>query len=220
VTATRRSRATGRSQAARARLLEAGGEVFSERGFEAATGKEIAERAGVNPAAVNYHFGSLEGLYADALAEARDRLVASEAFAEIMAAPGPPEAKLRGLIRVVVQAAVVAGRGGWGLKLLGREITTPSAVGTRLLISAVGPRARLFRSVVGQLAELPEDHPSVALGCISIIAPLQLLLIADRQVIRGVHPSVDISPVNEDALVEHFFAFAMAGLKALGSRAQ
>ena len=51
---------------ARARLLEAAGQVFAEQGFEAATGKEIAERAGVNAAGVNYHFGSLEGLYAAA----------------------------------------------------------------------------------------------------------------------------------------------------------
>lgn len=215
MTATRRSTETGRAQRARAGLLEAGGQVFADRGFEAATGKEIAERAGVNPAAVNYHFGSLEGLYAAVLTEARDRLVASDAFAEAMAAPEPPEDKLRRLIRLVVSAAVQGRRGGWPLRLLGREVTAPTPVGTRHFISSIGPRARLLRLLVGQLAGLPEDHPSVALACMSIVAPLQLLLIADPQVVRGLHPDLDISAANEEALVQHFFAFAMAGLKAL-----
>jgi len=58
----------------------------------------------------------------------------------------------------------------------------------------------------------------VALACISIVSPLQLLLIADRQVVQGLHPGLDITPANEDALVEHFLAFATAGLRALRDR--
>ena len=143
---------------ARARLLEAAGQVFAEQGFEAATGKEIAERAGVNAAGVNYHFGSLEGLCAAVLAAARDRLVTSEAFAEIAARPEPPEEKLRALIRLVV-GAIRTGRSGWALRLLGREVTAPSPVGLGLLISTVRPRVRLLRSLVGQIIDRPEDDP-------------------------------------------------------------
>lgn len=204
---------------ARARLLEAGGQVFSELGFDAATGKEIAERAGVNAAAVNYHFGSLEGLYAAVLTEARDRLVGSHAILEVVNGPAGPEEKMKALIRLVVRAAVTSGAAGWALRILGREVTAPSPTGLRLLISTVGPRAQMLRAMVSQLANLPEDHPSAAMACISIVSPLQLLLIADKKVICGLHPSLDISPTNEEALAEHFFSFAMAGLAALRARA-
>src|SRR5579864_6583558 len=51
----------------RERLLEAGGLVFSESGFRAATVRGIVTRAGANLAAVNYHFGDKEGLYAAVL---------------------------------------------------------------------------------------------------------------------------------------------------------
>ena len=51
----------------RQRLIEAAGEVFAERGFRAATIRDIVERAGANIAAVNYHFGDKENLYVEAL---------------------------------------------------------------------------------------------------------------------------------------------------------
>ena len=43
---------------AKTRLLDAAERLFSERGFEAVSHRDIALAAAVNLAAVNYHFGS------------------------------------------------------------------------------------------------------------------------------------------------------------------
>src|SRR3954453_12160787 len=51
----------------RKRLLEAAGEVFADKGFKAATVRDICCRAGANVAAINYHFGDKERLYAEVL---------------------------------------------------------------------------------------------------------------------------------------------------------
>ncbi|MBQ6352036.1 MAG: TetR/AcrR family transcriptional regulator [Lentisphaeria bacterium] len=50
------------SEATRHRLIEAAGELFACRGVEAVQLREIAERAGTRPSAVNYHFGGKPGL--------------------------------------------------------------------------------------------------------------------------------------------------------------
>ena len=49
-------------------MLQAAVEVFSEVGYEAATVRQLCERAGAkNIAAVNYYFGGKEKLYAEAV---------------------------------------------------------------------------------------------------------------------------------------------------------
>jgi AcrR family transcriptional regulator len=49
--------------ASRAALLEAAGALFDDRGYDAATVREIGERAGVDPALIARYFGGKEGLY-------------------------------------------------------------------------------------------------------------------------------------------------------------
>ena len=44
------------------RLVEAAEKLFAENGFEAVSVRDITKEAGANVAAVNYHFGSRDGL--------------------------------------------------------------------------------------------------------------------------------------------------------------
>ncbi|MBN2372693.1 CerR family C-terminal domain-containing protein [bacterium] len=46
-------------------LIKAAGELFAESGLDGPGIRTIAEKAGVNIAAINYHFGSKENLYAE-----------------------------------------------------------------------------------------------------------------------------------------------------------
>src|SRR5882672_8263904 len=57
----------------REQLIEAATEVFARAGFRAATVREICQKAGANIAAVNYHFGDKESLYAEVLRHALHR---------------------------------------------------------------------------------------------------------------------------------------------------
>lgn len=59
----KRHRASRDSERTRAALLATGTEIFAELGFDGAKVGAIAERAGVNKAMINYHFGGKQGLY-------------------------------------------------------------------------------------------------------------------------------------------------------------
>lgn len=63
---SRRTGGAGRLTAAarRAQLVEVGRGVFAQRGYEATTVEEIAERAKISKPIVYEHFGGKEGLYA------------------------------------------------------------------------------------------------------------------------------------------------------------
>jgi AcrR family transcriptional regulator len=70
----------------RGALLSAARAVFAERGFEGATVRVIAERAGVDPAMVNHWFGGKEALFTAALDVPVDPLTV---VAEVV--PGAPD---------------------------------------------------------------------------------------------------------------------------------
>jgi AcrR family transcriptional regulator len=53
--------------ASRRALLDAGSALFDERGYGAATVRDIGDRAGVDPALIARYFGGKEGLYLAAL---------------------------------------------------------------------------------------------------------------------------------------------------------
>src|SRR6185295_9812324 len=104
-TARRRPRAAAEASAPDTprRLLDAALETFSELGFDGATTRDIAGRAGVNLGLVQYHFGGKEKLW---------RAAVDHAFADLWAAleaaatPGAGEPdRLASMIRAAVRFA-------------------------------------------------------------------------------------------------------------------
>ena len=59
----------------RDRILDAAGQMFAERGVEAVSLRELTIKAGVNLAAVHYHFGSKEGVLAEVFARSSKPIV-------------------------------------------------------------------------------------------------------------------------------------------------
>src|SRR5947209_19493829 len=55
--------APGRGEETAGRILLAAIEVFADEGYEGASTRSLASHAGVNAPAIQYYFGSKEGLY-------------------------------------------------------------------------------------------------------------------------------------------------------------
>src|ERR671923_441708 len=94
------ARARRRDAAAtRDALLTAGAELFAERGYDGVPVWAIAQKAGVNKAMINYHFGGKRKLYLAIVSATFSEIVASvERLAD---SPRPAPELLRDLIAAV-----------------------------------------------------------------------------------------------------------------------
>lgn len=199
----------------KAQILEAAGEIFAEKGFDRATGKEIAERAGSNSAAVNYYYGGIEGLYAAVLVEAHRRLLTYDRLVALAQGPGASIDKLKILIGLIAAAITAPASSTWVLRVLSREILAPSQAFPVLLNQEVLPKKQVVTGLVADILGVPFDHPAVGRCLLNMVSPFAMLLLGNRQLLSQVLPDLFApAPGAQEAIIAHFQRFALAGLEA------
>ena len=116
----------------RSQLISVGRTVFAERGYDATSVEEIAERAGVSKPIVYEHFGGKEGLYAVIVDREMEQVIAavSEAISKGSARDRVGGATLAFLKYVKEQPD--------GFAVLSRD--APANVGMASLLAEVGER--------------------------------------------------------------------------------
>jgi AcrR family transcriptional regulator len=197
-------------QRTREALLEAAGNVFAEKGFDRATGKEICARAGANVAAINYYFGGVEGLYAAVLRLAHNRVISVDHLQVAVARETNAHSQLEAILGMFARAVTGPSSSSWVFRVIGREVVAPSRVFSEMRDKEIFPKLRILRPVVAELMGLREDHPAVARACISIVAPCVLLLIGDRRFLKQAFPSFGFD--DPEAITQHLVSFALAGI--------
>jgi TetR/AcrR family transcriptional regulator, regulator of cefoperazone and chloramphenicol sensitivity len=204
-----------RSDGAETRLhiLQVAGRIFAEKGFERTTSREICSAAGTNLAAVNYHFGSRDGLYEAVLVEAHGQIVGLDDLESIARAGVSPEAKLRELIALIVRRSSATNL-PWGLRVLVREFMSPSAHVNALLKQAVLPKLSIVLAMIAEFLGVPQEHPLVQRALAFVVLPCIMLVVAPRPVLRQALPALLSEPA---ALAQDMGNYALAGLSSLAS---
>lgn len=117
----------------RERILDAAERLFMESGYEGTSMRMITGKAGVNLAAVNYHFGSKEALLREVFRRRlnwlnAERLKALDALeAQAQGAPIKPSAILEAFFGTLLRMGADESLGGMTfLRLLGRTLTDPA----------------------------------------------------------------------------------------------
>jgi TetR/AcrR family transcriptional regulator, regulator of cefoperazone and chloramphenicol sensitivity len=195
----------------RQRVLEAAGEVFAARGFRAATVREICQRAKANLAAVNYHFGDKERLYAAVLqytfhcAEKYplDRGLDAEATAE---------ERLQAFIRSHLYSLLDAGRPAWHGKLMAREMAEPTRALDAVVDQMIRPEAELLMAIVRDLIG-HDAAPQRVWQCTASIIGQCLFYHHARPVIMRLNLEQTYTPEAIEPLVDHVTQFSLAGLR-------
>jgi len=199
-------------QSTRERLIEAAGQIFAEKGFRATTIRDICEAAGANVAAVNYHFGDKEKLYAETW---RYAFAQHErpAFSDLEGQP--PEKQLRQLIRLLVKTHDRKKGLSHFMRLYLMELVNPTGLIQQDWIDLIGPRREKFLETVRQIIGPYASRESLLLCEMSVIHQCRALLIMKRGDLEYFleHP---LDEAMLDRLADHIVDFSIAGIKAVG----
>src|SRR5947209_7268280 len=193
----------------RARILAAAEGVFAEKGYDAATIREITRAAGVNVAAVNYYFRDKERLYVDCLTQAHE--CADDGRFPFPEWPGgtPPLTRLRDFIRTMA-ARMHAPARPTALRLLMREFADPSAAGTEVILRYIQPKAHMLRGVLGELLPAGDPRRLLMIG-FSIMGQI-LFYRQNRPVVALMFGKDQVDALDVEAVTGHVTRFTLAAL--------
>ncbi len=201
----------------RDRLLRGAREVFAERGLQNATVRDICMRARVNIAAVSYHFGGKEKLYAAVLQDYIERQNRSHPSDEGVTPASPPEERLRAFVR-----SILLGILGDGLaegerlgKLLAQEFVAPSQHFGMIFDQMYRPALNLLLDIVRQL--LPgADEARVAQCASSISGQCALYRFAKASIAR-VTPDLALTAGNVERITDFILHFSLGGVERVAA---
>ncbi len=131
------------------RVLEAAEEIFAEKGFKAASIREISKKARANVAAINYYFGDKERLYVEAVKYAYRGCTEGEPFPEWPPST-PAIQKLRDFIRVMA-ARMLSPASPASTQLMMREMAQPTAACVEFVNEYIQPMAHTLGGILTEL---------------------------------------------------------------------
>jgi AcrR family transcriptional regulator len=192
----------------REKLLVAARRIFADRGYQAATIRQISIAAGANVAAVNYHFGDKLGLYTEVVRQAM-QTTEIEAVRNALDLSAPPEEVLRAVIRARMRNICRSDRPDWHFRILAHEMAQPTPA-LRQLIDKVGrPLANRLLELVGRMMGLPADDEKTHLCVVSIIGQMIVYVFADP-LLKGAWPQLKMTPEQAERIADHIADFSLS----------
>jgi AcrR family transcriptional regulator len=204
--------------ATRERILDAAEALFVEHGFEATSMRMITARAGVNLAAINYHFGSKEALIQDVFRRRltwlnQERLRVLEDFErQAKGAPLKPHQIVEAFFGVPLRMAADTEHGGHTfMRLLGRTYTEPSAFVRQFLADEYATVVPRFKQAL--LRALPNVPPEEILWRFHFMLGAMSYAIAGTDALQLV-AGYELDEKDPGALARRLMPFLLGGLRA------
>lgn len=196
----------------RLRLLLAAESLFARKGFDGATVRDICDRAGMNVAAINYHFGDKERLYIETVRHAHACSMA-HAGPPPQLAGLPPAERLRGFIAGMLRNMDAPVRPE-SMKLLMRELSQPSKATVSVVEDFIRPMAMGLFAILAELLPTMPDRQRLMIG-FSIVGQC-LYYRQNRNVSTLLFGAAAVDALSLDAVTEHITRFTFAALGLAG----
>jgi AcrR family transcriptional regulator len=198
------------SEQTRARLLDAARATFSQLGFQGATVREICRRAEANVAAVNYHFGSKDGLLSEALNfdPLKDMQLANVDAAEC------PRIRLQLFIHEFMSMLLDEKNASSQCRIMARELADPTPALDQIVREAIAPLHDFLGKLVLELTG--EGIGKAALRrCVNSIVGQCIFYSHSYPVLQRLHPTLRYSHSEIKAIAEHIAEFSLLALQQI-----
>jgi AcrR family transcriptional regulator len=194
----------------RQKLINYSGEIFSAKGFESTTVREVCQAAGVNIAAIHYHFGDKERLYLECVKHAH----CQHGMIDFDWPNGTSsQEKLTTMVTHMLTMMLATDQPAWQIELMMRELARPTAACRVLVEEFISPVFTQLLAIVSEM--LPAETPLLARQqtAFSVVAqcllyryhrPIGQLLIGEEQFQRL---------LNVDTVARQIVAFSLGGIR-------
>lgn len=201
-------------QDTRQRLLDAAGEVFSDQGYRAATIRDICTRADANIAAVNYHFGDKQRLYAEVLKYSYENSRRKYPSDGGLGRDASPQQRLRAFILALVNRILDEERMAWCGKLIFREMIEPTEALQTFVHEGIHPEFERLRAIVQDLLG-PEASLDQTLQCAWSITGQCLFYFHARHIIAMLRPQGAYTATDREQIADHITRFSLAAIQCI-----
>jgi TetR/AcrR family transcriptional regulator, regulator of cefoperazone and chloramphenicol sensitivity len=201
------------------RIIDAAGEIFADSGYGHTTVRAICERASVNVAAINYHFGGKKNLYLTVLKYWRARAFEKYPFDPADFSGQPPEERLRAFVRMLLFRVLDEGEGSRFAKLIARELIEPTTGLDVLVDETVRPFFAFLSATVGQFFAAPPPEMTVNLCCLSIAGQIFHLYMGRHVVSRLLHRE-HLNRREIEQVADHIVRFSLYAIREIAANSQ
>lgn len=200
------------------RLLKAARKLFADKGLAATSIRDLAHEAGVNVAAVNYHFGDKEQLYLETLRfcyrtcaslNERGNQILQSAIDE-----GTQQAALDGIrdyIRELMHALFFTEDARLQAKLMFREMSDPTPALEVIVKEFIAPKRELLCRLISQANPALRYDENLTLYAASIMGQI-LYYRTSLHVFLRLYESEEMTPELLDRVSGHITDFTLAAL--------
>ncbi|MGM9540857.1 TetR/AcrR family transcriptional regulator [Anaerovibrio sp.] len=194
----------------RDRLLECAGILAAQKGFSLVTSKEICKLAGTNLAAINYHFGSREGLYEELLYRIHQYMVNEDRLREMVGEDSTPGEKISALVDMVAEQ--VWSQENWQMQVWSREVmhTSQSAHVSTVLMQVIKVKGSLALKMFSDYTGLAMDDIRLYMCFLCFMAPIMLVAFGKHSTIE--YSRITHASCSDKEMLGNIKQFCFAGL--------
>jgi len=199
------------SEATRAKIIEAAGQLFAVRGFHGVTVRDIAKKADIHFSLLNYHFKGKDALYREVLLHACRSALMSPEERDYLQDLDPQEALFlfaKETINIYSKQPAFS----WKLAIIDREFWEPSPVFEEVFEEYIKPETDFIAEIISRISGKPKESLDVRFSIIGLTGLLSIFGYYNHYV-DAIAPDIREISHEKDCLVRKIVSMAMDAVK-------